>query len=637
MRLAVWALLAILSAGQDGADQDVFDHTVTITITPTTTLTLTTTTILGGNNTLSAPYQNSTASTPRPETCYCAPGPTTAVKGRSYLLRRPNRARDGDPPASSNIPATNPDPRACGISYAVQPGDTCESIARANGVSLMDILVSNPQVGNLCDGLPDGLIICVPGMQSSSAASQILSIPQASIPLASIPQALIPQASIPQASIPQASTPQTSIRQASTPQASIPQASISALGLATTPPPPCASSYVVRDGDTCEQISVLQELTLMELLKLNPALHVDSNGACSIDVGQTLCVAEGKPSFEMPRPVITGGVPSMSVSKVPAGSPLIIASGSFDTDMSKATLPYATQPALTVHIPEETSRPAPGQIGSSAPSTGASIDKPMPLTTAPSRVPPNASQFFTIPIGASVATSIYSTSHSILPPGNPGLPSGMPKVSPSTSLAAPEPIPTTSSVRASSQAMSYPPPHVAPSSQVLSTPAPPLPTQAPPPSTSPAAPESVPISPSAPSASQAPPLTVIPLAASEQDSQSAPPTPPPPPPPASQAAPTSSPSPNSETPPQAPGPQQFPSSDSAPLRPSAEPKPKPTAESEATSPGLQVIPVDTRTITKLKTRTQAPALTQRELAERALLGWLPTSFRTSTTRRQGDD
>ncbi|KAI3332051.1 hypothetical protein HD806DRAFT_179367 [Xylariaceae sp. AK1471] len=108
-----------------------------------------------------------------------------------------------------------------------------------------------------------------------------------------------------------------------------------------SPSPRCELTYVVRERDTCEKLCIYQELSLVELIKLNPKLYVEKDGQCPLTVGETLCVMGGGDSI-----TITSTIEYSSTSKYSTSSTSVV-------EILPTTTAFPLSSTFSTHQPSE--------------------------------------------------------------------------------------------------------------------------------------------------------------------------------------------------------------------------------------------------------------------------------------------
>ncbi|KAI8629061.1 hypothetical protein F5Y19DRAFT_88715 [Xylariaceae sp. FL1651] len=175
------------------------------------------------------------------------------------------------------------DPNACGVSKPKQiaMGDTCYSLATSNGISVDQLIQANPSLKSdgACDDLQIGVTICIPDpsdvVGSLSSQSTVTATSSGESNTATTAPA----------------TTTTFLSRTFLTTLTI-SGSESSTDLAAATTGSCFQTYIVVAGDTCDEISRAQGISLAEFLKLNPGTTVGSDGNCPLLVGQRVCIAE---------------------------------------------------------------------------------------------------------------------------------------------------------------------------------------------------------------------------------------------------------------------------------------------------------------------------------------------------------
>ena len=131
----------------------------------------------------------------------------------------------------------------CGKWYVVKEGDTCESISKLNDIDIDDLYSLNPELNSKCDNLLLGLAYCVQPAGDVPTYSST----------ASVTETIVPKPT---------NAPPNSTSQ-------------------------CGKWYVVKEGDTCESISKLNDIDIDDLHFLNPELNSECD---NLLLGLAYCV-----------------------------------------------------------------------------------------------------------------------------------------------------------------------------------------------------------------------------------------------------------------------------------------------------------------------------------------------------------
>ncbi|KAI0295013.1 hypothetical protein BC826DRAFT_968608 [Russula brevipes] len=177
------------------------------------------------------------------------------------------------PPPTQTATATatpTPTPPTCSTTRVVQPGDTCEAIANAAGISVSTLLANNPAINSGCTNLFIGQVLCTaspttPRPRDSTGTCSTTRVVQSGDTCEAIAKAAGISVSTLLANNPAVNSGCTNLF--------IGQVLCIANQPTQPPPPPatCNTTRVVQAGDTCEAIANAAGIPVLTLLANNPA------------------------------------------------------------------------------------------------------------------------------------------------------------------------------------------------------------------------------------------------------------------------------------------------------------------------------------------------------------------------------